>query len=46
MKNKVVISATVDPKTEAEIKKRAKEEERSFSQMVNIILKKGLEVRP
>ena len=46
MKTKEVVSATIDKEVANEIRKKAKEETRSFSQMVNIIIKKGLKIAP
>ena len=41
---KEIISATIDNDTDNEVRKIAKKEKRSFSQMIDLLLLKALEI--
>ncbi len=43
---KEIISATIDKETANEVRKIAKKEKRSFSQMIDLLLLKALENTP
>lgn len=41
---KIIVSASIEETTEQQVKKLSKLEKRSFSQMVDLLLLKGLEI--